>query len=393
MAIPGIRQIVTTEYYLLKAGWTILILVSFGFGIYNVSYAANNYYQFDVITNIERITPENVTYPAITLCASPGYFRDHYRNGSLVKKRDYFFIGYDNISRIKNFFELKYSYFMLTGKDKNITHHLDYFKIPDDSFYDCVRFNGMTSENIELFKASSITDYLQLLMEHFYIEKINGNEYYNYSFSEPFIYVYIGGNSLNSFEKIESLKLHLSNRSEYSIKIDKDLIEVKLPEPYNPCRESSFDKPSHQSNCIFGCIFREIKSNYNCTYPLSLFAVHGLTLCRIARKTFTNFKREFYEGCQNECLEDCFNEKYTYDIKTELYDKVDIINNYTAFRFFLRDLSTLNISQIPKIDGFTFLNNIGGGLGLFMGIAFPTLIEFFQFVFEIFMILFVQKIN
>jgi len=40
-----------------------------------------------------------------------------------------------------------------------------------------------------------------------------------------------------------------------------------------------------------------------------------------------------------------------------------------------------------------FLNNIGGGLGLFMGIAFPTLIEFLQFILEIFLMLFVQKIN
>ena len=258
----------TIEYYLLKAGWTILILILFGFGINNVAYAANNYYQFDVITNIERITPDNVTFPAISLCASPGYFRGHYRNGSLVKKKDYFFIGHDNISRIKNFLDLNVSFFTLTGKDNfKINNHLDYFKIPDGDFYDCVRFNGMTSENIELFKASSITDYLRLLVKNFYLEKINMNEYYNYSFSEPFIYVYIGGNSLNSFEKIESLKLDISNRSEHSIKIEKDSIEVKLPEPYNPCRESSFDKPSHQSNCIYGCIFRGIKSNYNCTYP------------------------------------------------------------------------------------------------------------------------------
>ena len=180
----------TAESFLLKLFWTVMILVIFGFGFHNISLAITDYYQFDVITNIERITPDNVTFPAISLCASPGYFRGHYRNGSLVKKKDYFFIGHDNISRIKNFLDLNVSFFTLTGKDNfKINNHLDYFKIPDGNFYDCVRFNGMTSENIELFKASSITDYLRLLVKNFYLEKINMNEYYNYSFSEPFIYV------------------------------------------------------------------------------------------------------------------------------------------------------------------------------------------------------------
>jgi len=48
------------------------------------------------------------------------------------------------------------------------------------------------------------------------------------------------------------------------------------------------------------------------------------------------------------------------------------------------------MTQIPKTDLFTFINNIGGGLGLFMGIAFPNIIEFPQFTFEIFLIAFFQ---
>ena len=35
------------------------------------------------------------------------------------------------------------------------------------------------------------------------------------------------------------------------------------------------------------------------------------------------------------------------------------------------------------MDDFTFINNIGGGLGLFMGVDFPNLIEFFEFIIEI----------
>ena len=59
-------------------------------------------------------------------------------------------------------------------------------------------------------------------------------------------------------------------------------------------------------------------------------------------------------------------------------------------KFSFIDFSSLYMTQIPKTDLFTFINNIGGGLGLFMGIAFPNIIEFPQLTFEIFLIAFFQ---
>jgi hypothetical protein len=57
--------------------------------------------------------------------------------------------------------------------------------------------------------------------------------------------------------------------------------------------------------------------------------------------------------------------------------------NKKEFRFSFYYLSTFSITQIPKTDVFTFINNIGGGLGLFMGIAFNNIIEFLQFITDI----------
>jgi hypothetical protein len=81
-------------------------------------------------------------------------------------------------------------------------------------------------------------------------------------------------------------------------------------------------------------------------------------------------------------LEGCFSEKFSYSVEAT------VGYGSTVFKFSFRDMSTLNITQIPKIDGFTFVNNVGGGLGLLMGIAFPTFIEFLQFAFEIFSVAF-----
>ena len=65
ISIPGVPQIVTSESYLLKLLWTVVILAVFGLGFENISEAVADFYKYDKITNIERVNPENVTFPAI----------------------------------------------------------------------------------------------------------------------------------------------------------------------------------------------------------------------------------------------------------------------------------------------------------------------------------------
>ena len=362
-----------------------MFFVIFACGFLNISLAVTDYKHFDVITNIKRVTPSNVTFPAITFCL-PYYYRDHHINGT-VKKRELIVIKNDNISRITNFIDSRATR-LYTERDSflKFTNYLDTFKIPINiavvSLFECFRFNGATN-GFESFKVSSTRDYFEIGIENFYKEEINSNEYYNYSFtSNQYFFIFIGDNNLNSFEKLEPFQLAFNY--EHIIKIEKESIEMKLPEPYNSCQESFVDKPYHQENCIDSCIYREIKNKYNCTNPLSLFAIRGLKQCEIG-KSYDSFKKEFFPGCFKECpLTSCFLEKFTPYISTTAS------NYFTTLKFSFRDLSSLNITQIPKIDSFTFLNNIGGGLGLFMGIAFPNLIEFFQFIIEILHVTFYQ---
>jgi hypothetical protein len=325
IAIPGIRLIVTTDNYLFKASWAILILISFGFGIYNVSYAANNYYQFDVITNIERVTPDYVTFPAITICFCNSFLKTHYKNGSIIKKEE---IEY----QILNFLDLE-SFFFVSKKlptDFNAIDRIDSFKTPN-YIQDCLRFNGLTNKSIELFKASSTTDFLGFVIKNNYIVPISDNEYLNYSLCFSNLNVYIHHNHLNSLENIEPIQLELNSQNE--IGILKDSIETKLPEPYNLCKEASVDEPYHQSNCIGYCIFKEIKDKYNCTFLQSLFAIKGLEECELGKKEYLDFEKEFSPGCLKECpLESCFSEKFTYDVRTigDLY-RTYLYNLYIFF--------------------------------------------------------------
>jgi len=349
----------------------ILILLTFALGFWNIALAVNDYYNYDVITNIERVEPSSVTFPAITICTENSYKRDHYKNGKITGST---FIKGENISRIRSF--IKNAIF-LKETSSNVSNYLDSFKIPyrDSEVYDCFRFNGATNKGVELITTNSTKDYLRITLDNFYTESISNNDFYIYSLAQSKYYVYISNNYLNAFLfKIDPLELNLNN--DYSIKISKESIEVKLSEPFSSCKEFSVMKPYFQSNCIEPCISKEIKKKLNCT--LSFSEDKSLKSCnRNPKRGFEAFIKEFYDTCIKECPESCFSEKFTTDFtKNSLF-------NSTIFQFSLKDFSSLNISQIPKTDLFTFINNIGGGLGLFMGIAFPNIIEFIQFIVEI----------
>ena len=379
----------TAESYLIKLLWTVVILGVFGYGLYNISLAVDDYYKFDVITNIDRVTPGNVTFPAIVICVKNVYFRKHYKRNTNTIKEDSIDSSYDNISRIRNF--LRYTVF-----DNESVTSLEMFKVRE--FYDCIRFNGFKNRSVELYRAESTKNFLGVSINTKYIETINENEWFIYSFVESrsaystsesptnLFYVSITDNYLNSFDKFDPLVLGSENF--HKIEIKKESSEVKLPAPYNDCKEHLVNEPYHQSNCIEACIFNKIGNKYNCTFPLRLFAVEGLKQCDVKLNRYDDLRKEFSEGCLQQCpLESCFTEKITPLVTTSK------IYNCTEFNFSFSDMSILNITQIPKTDSFTFLNNIGGGLGLFMGIAFPNLIEFLQFILEIVLILLIKKIK
>ena len=375
----------TTNNFYIKLRWIFLILLIFALGFWNIALAFADYYDYDVITNIVRVKPSSVTFPAITICNIFSYRKDLYVNGIFFNSTN-LNVSNDINPNIRNFIDWKYTRFIFSRKSSflndyflQVREYLEYFRIPDN--FECLRFNGVTNKSVKLFTAKHTEDYFRIRFYDSYNQTIGSNRIEYTSTNRP--RVFISDNYLNSFSEIEPYLLVRNKR--YDFDIAKETVEIKLPEPYNQCKESLSVKSYHQSNCLDTCLYREIRKKYNCSFLFTLYSFDGFRKCD---NLVDYYKEEFSKVCLKECpLESCYSEKYHSLIK--IYEIKDLNNNnntdYTEFRFSFYDFSTLNITQIPKTDLFTFINNVGGGLGLFMGIAFPNIIEFLQFITDIFL--------
>jgi hypothetical protein len=84
ISITDTRQIVIIESLSLKIIWTTLILIIFALGVHNISRAVTHFYKIDKISNIKRVSPENVTFPLINICVFGCFQRFYKNNGSTV---------------------------------------------------------------------------------------------------------------------------------------------------------------------------------------------------------------------------------------------------------------------------------------------------------------------
>lgn len=375
LSIHGLPRIVSNENKVVKLAWSIILLVSIGSGIWNITETVRDYCNYDVITNIERISPETVTLPAVTICTNSFHKTSFYKNGSFIKREEVEDIDFRNFI----------SMFAFSPTRDSDINNLEFFSFRSYALFICLRFNGITNRSLETI--SSTSDYLLIRTKDRYREDILADEYIEYSLSS--LLAFVTDNYLNSFNneplpiKINPLAFALGKS--YSIKIEKTDIEYKLAKPYNNCTDS-YPRTSEinyrQANCIEMCINRELGANYNCSVS-SYYEVKGLQRCD-ARFSSIRYRLSFI--CEKECPKHCETAK--------LYIKSSVdysFPGFTTFWFTMSDLTSFKITQIAKINEFGLISSIGGSLGLFVGISLLSLVEIVDILIEVFVIFFTHR--
>lgn len=145
-------------------------------------------------------------------------------------------------------------------------------------------------------------------------------------------------------------------------------------------------------NCVESCVYREIGNNYNCTFKESLFEIEGLEEC-LDRDIINQNKEILMDQMYHECRKECPIGCYTVQLKND-YTETDMIPDgalsTTHLRFEMPDLSSLNITQIPKLTLSSLVSSIGGSLGLFTGLSFLNFVEVLEFIIDIFFLIFIS---
>lgn len=276
-------------------------------------------------------------------------------------------------------------------KEKKIdlkNENYDVFKIPK-SFGDCVRFNGVTNTKLETVESRTNNFTFRVLTQlNKSISEFEDSRFLPHSQME----IYVTDNFVNSFLKIDPLRIE--KNKEIYVSFYKACIETKLGYPFHNCTEN-LNKTNYHMNCIEECINKEIKDKYNCSIP-SYYRIDGLEECGDKPQIYEvpnlwqtsdryekninyikNLTNEFFNLCENECPEEC--ESTTFKTKSIAISSI----GDTVLSFSFSDFTTLNITQIPKMNLFSLVSNIGGSLGLFIGISFLSFFELIEFFIDV----------
>jgi hypothetical protein len=120
----------------------------------------NDFYSYDVITNIKRVTPEKVIFPAITICSEGLFNIRSFENDELVKSEDNIYEKLFDLFFDKVLFKT-YDHKSSNWIEFNAMDRMEYFVLIElyKNLY-CWRFNGVSNrEARQMITANSTLDH------------------------------------------------------------------------------------------------------------------------------------------------------------------------------------------------------------------------------------------
>jgi hypothetical protein len=395
----GIPKICKTKNLLILIIWSICTVFSICLCSFFVIDTVFDYLNYKTIANIEIVNEQEAQFPALSICALPSF--------NLSLNQTIIFSRFDNIveTNLSQYYEVFYDVNM--GK--------------------CFRYNSgknIFNQSYPIHN-STINGYkygLKLNM------KIQIPDEYDYAE----IYVFIHNQSSPPFDTNNGRGFWMAPGSYNYFEIDRVFYQ-KLDFPYSDCLKdvNSFkmnksliykilddNRAYTQTDCYYLCsnLFALQDSNCGCNSTFDDFSQNCI---RQYNKIETNLnkciseylklfrKKDQYEKCNQYCPLECNSinyliNAYSYQLPvsgnvskisksnyytTEFNTHEEIKKRFFGIRVYYNDLKYTLISEEPKTKTFNFVSNIGGILGVFLGISFLSFIEIFQIFFEILFIL------
>jgi len=392
----GIPNIVRTKNIFILIMWIICTLTSTCTCSFFVIDSVLNYLKYHTVINNQIINEPQAQFPAISICAKPSFNSTYYLNQTF------------SFSIFNNVFQ------------NNVSQYFEEYN--DNILNKCFRYNSGNS-----IQNSTISGYKFGLKLGIKLDIPDG-----YDFTE--VVVFIHNQSLPPIDALSSNGYFLMPGSLNFFELDR-VFYKKLAAPYSNCLKNvnSFQlnktlidflhrvnkRAYTQNDCLYHCsrLFVLEKSQCGCNSSLNDFSKNCIRLSymletetqKCVSEYLRNFrKKDHYEKCSQYCPLECDSMNYLINKYTEQLPISGSVSKKTQIDYYLADFNSYEeikkhyleifiyyndlkytlISEEPKTETFNFASNIGGILGLFLGISFLSFIEIFEFLFEIIFILF-----
>jgi hypothetical protein len=387
----GIPNLIRTKSLFILIMWSVCTVLSACLGSYYVLNSILDYLKYETVAKIEVINEHEIQFPAVSFCALPSF---NATNDKIIMN-SYF----DDI-RHANFSDYFVEYIdVLMGK--------------------CFRYN--TGINIQNSTIKGLKYGFRLLL--------NIQIPANYDYVE--VGLFIHNQSLPPIDRFGRV-FWLMAGSIYYFELDRVFFK-KLAAPYSNCLKDVnsfqlnktlidfFQKANRaytQDDCFYKCshLFALQERNCGCNSSLNDFSLNCIrnlynTVDPKVEECVSAYLRDFrkklqYEKCPEYCPLECDSMNYVINTFSEhitVTGNVSKKHKTTNFNFstyeeakkgffqirvYYNELKHTLISEEARYEIFNFVSNIGGILGVFLGLSFLSFVEIFEIIFEIMFIIF-----
>jgi hypothetical protein len=393
----GLPSVFRTERKILKVIWLFLFLFGCGYGTSTVIKSISDYFDYPVVTNIEEIYQKSeIEYPQIS------FINLNYPKLNLTLEKS-----------------IVYCYFNLENCNSS-----DFEMIQDELGFVSYKFNkNKASFSGAFYGFALILSFGNLSQYKNQMTGINGMRFVLHNKTLT--------NGLNGGYSDRGINAGFGQHNEITIRrID----TKKLDKPFNDCIKNiksidSFHSSLYkyilnstkysytQQYCLDLCEGRETFKYFNITNKIDslLNVYYKLISLNVSLKDLISFYSakviNIAKLCYQECPLECDSIDYQYSVSSVNMDKeqfisnslningfnLDFLNNnntenFISLRMYYDKASYTSINEIRKIEIVDLIANIGGNLGLFLGVSFLSFAEIFELILEAFFIL-TQKNN
>jgi len=359
--------------------WLLCVLGSIGTLIYFLNKSINSYLNYDVVTNINVYREEAPQFPAVSFCV----------------------ISEELISINESIIDCEFNSQQCNLSEFEI---VDY---TDTTGETCYRFNSKhnafnQTNSVKNTTRSDSTTGLNLY--------IYTNESYRNGLFKLAVFIHNQSDWFTTDRAYNTEDGLMVSSGITTFSIDREFI-INLSKPYNDCAKQDTNRfyskyfqyfirnnlNYKQKDCIDYCIEEYVKLECNCSLKCEGNNIECKnSLIDEIRNKETPIPSECLSGCPIEC--DSANYKispyYVGGLTSKLVNEKNFMikngetleefkQNLVYISVYYSSLEYKKIEQIPKTELFDLVSNIGGTLGLFIGVSFLSFIEFFELIFEV----------